>query len=132
MRFRSDSSRPSGAVDAIRPREAVVRQVDRTIAAIAAGSGGRYDGEAHRLHDPVARSDYVEAHVRRLEALARAGDIAGRSSDGGWVIAPDHLERVAAFEHRQLTAPPVMVELPSPIDVAALETDHAATRSEEP
>ena len=122
-----DSSRPGGAVVAIRPREAAVRQVDRTIAAVAAGNGGRYDGEAHRLHDPGARSDYVEAHVRRLEALARAGDIAERSSDGNWVIAPDHLERVAAFEHRQLKAQPVEIEILSPVSDAELATAHAAT-----
>ncbi|WP_375197925.1 relaxase/mobilization nuclease RlxS [Sphingobium sp.] len=121
-----DGPQPGGAVVAIRPREAVVREVDRTIAAIAAGNGGRYDREAHRRHDPDARSDYVEAHVRRLEALARA-EVAGRSSDGTWVIAPDHLKRVAAFEHRQLTAQPVMVEMLSPIDVAELATAHAAT-----
>ncbi|NML88146.1 relaxase/mobilization nuclease and DUF3363 domain-containing protein [Sphingobium sp. TB-6] len=122
-----DSPQPSGAVVAIRPREAAVREVDRTIAAVAVGNGGRYDGEAHRLHDPGVRSDYVEAHVRRLEALARAGDIAGRSGDGSWIIAPDHIERVAAFEHRQLRTQLVMVELLSPLDVAELATAHAAT-----
>lgn len=122
-----DSPQPGGSVVAIRPRKAAVREVDRTIAAVAAGNGGRYDGEAHRLHDPGVRSDYVEAHVRRLEALARAGDIAGRSGDGSWIIAPDHLERVAAFEHRQLKAQPVEIEILSPVGVAELATAHAAT-----
>jgi type IV secretory pathway VirD2 relaxase len=122
-----DSPQPSGAVVAIRPREAAVREVDRTIAAVAAGNGGRYDGEAHRLHDPGVRSDYVEAHVRRLEALARSGDIAVRSGDGSWVIAPDHLDRVAAFEHRQLRTQPVMIEMLSSVGVTELATAHAAT-----
>ena len=122
-----DGPHPGAAVVAIRPGQAAVREVDRTIAVVAAGNGGRYDGEAHRLHDPGARSDYVEAHVRRLEALARAGDIAGRSGDGRWIIAPDHLDRVVAFERRQIRIQPVMIEMLSPVGVAELATAHAAT-----
>ena len=122
-----DGPHPGAAVVAIRPRQAAVREVDRTIAVVAAGNGGRYDGEAHRLHDPGARSDYVEAHVRRLEALARARDIAGRSGDGRWIIAPDHLDRVVAFERRQIRIQPVMIEMLSPVGVAELATAHAAT-----
>jgi hypothetical protein len=51
----------------------------------------------------------AEAHVRRLEALRRAGAGIVREADGTWIIAPDHLERSAAYERMQARASPVTV-----------------------
>ena len=50
--------------------------------------------DAHPGDDPEA---YVGAHVRRLEALRRAG-VVERLSDGAWRVPPDLLARAAAFE----------------------------------
>ncbi len=40
---------------------------------------------------------YVAAHVRRLEALRRAG-VVERLDDGGWRVPSDYLDRAAAHE----------------------------------
>ncbi|WP_313802256.1 DUF3363 domain-containing protein [Sphingobium sp.] len=116
-----------GSVVEIRPTIAVVREVDRTIAAVAAANGGRYDADAHFRHDPAASEAFVEAHGRRLEAMRRKGGVAERDADGNWTIAPDHLERVEAFETRQLKNRPVEVALLSPVDVGELARADAAT-----
>src|SRR5690606_31472831 len=92
---------PEHAIVRIAPARAEVREVDRTIAAVAQANGGVYSIEAHRLHDPDAGSEFVQAHVRRLEAMRRAGVIE-RQEDGTWTIAADHLKRAATHEERRL------------------------------
>ena len=119
--------RAAGMIVAITPNTPVVREVDRTIATVAANNGGHYDAGAHQLHDPAASAAYIQAHVRRLEALRRGGAGAERSDDGSWTIAPNHLERVATFERRQLIDRPIEIEILSPVGVAELATAHAAT-----
>ena len=86
------------------------RQVDRTVAEIAAANGGRYDVDIHLRHDPSASAGFAETHVRRLEAIRRVTGGVERAPDGTWIIAPDHLERAAAFERRQAQAAPVVVQ----------------------
>lgn len=76
---------PDGAVVRLSAVHAGVRESDRTIAAVAAASGGRYDAARHRRHDPVASPAFVAAHVRRLEALRR-GMRLERDADGTWSI----------------------------------------------
>src|SRR3546814_6001752 len=58
---------------------------------------------------PSASASFAETHVRRLEAIRRVTGGVEREPDGTWVIAPDHLERAAAFERRQAQATPVVV-----------------------
>jgi type IV secretory pathway VirD2 relaxase len=116
-----------GAIVRIAPRSGGVRQADRTIAEIAAGNGGRYDVDAHLRHDPQASQAFAETHVRRLEALRRMMGSAERAPDGSWIIAPDHLERAAAFEARQLRDRPVTVETLSPVPLDRLPRAEAAT-----
>ena len=122
-----DAGLASGAVVEIRPSVPVVREVDRTIAAVAGTNAGRYDADAHFRHDPAASEAFVEAHVRRLEAMRRKGGVAERDAGGSWTIAPDHLERVEAFERRQLMVKPVEISLLSPVDVRELASADAAT-----
>jgi type IV secretory pathway VirD2 relaxase len=102
-----------GSVVRVAPSRAGVREADRTIAAVAAANGGRYDIDAHLAHDRQASEAFARSHVRRLEALRRGGAGAGveRLADGSWRIAADHLERVERFETAQARARPVMVEL---------------------
>lgn len=78
-------------------RSSGVRVVDQTIAAVAAANEGRYAVDAHLAHDPSASERFAESHVRRLEAMRRAGGGVERAANGSWTIAPDHLERVAAY-----------------------------------
>src|SRR3546814_12909778 len=63
----------------------------------------------HLRHDPSASASFAETHVRRLEAIRRVTGGVEREPDGTWMIAPDHLERAATFERRQVQATPLVV-----------------------
>ena len=104
------SPTPEGVIVRIDPKRAEPRQVDRTVSKIAAVNSGRYDVDIHLRHDPSASASFAETHVRRLEAIRRVTGGVKREPDGTWVIAPDHLERAAAFERRQAQAAPVVVQ----------------------
>ncbi|MPZ36417.1 MAG: DUF3363 domain-containing protein, partial [Rhodospirillales bacterium] len=99
-----------GSIVAIEPKPAEPRAVDQTVAEIAAAHDGRYSVDLHLHHDPEARQAFAEAHVRRLEAMRRAGVGVTRERDGTWIIGPDHLERAAAFERTQARRAPVVIE----------------------
>jgi len=88
---------PEGGIITVRPKRAEPCAVDRTIAEIAAENGGRYDVDIHLRHDPTASADFAETHMRRLEAMRRLAGTVERELDGTWIIAPDHLERAAAY-----------------------------------
>lgn len=102
---------PAGAIVRITPRAGGVRSVDQTIVEVAAAHDGRYSLETHLRHDPGASETFAQTHVRRLEAMRRAMRSLEREEDGSWIIAPDHLEKVAAFEARALSDRPVSVDL---------------------
>jgi len=118
---------PEGAIVRIVPRDAGVRDVDRTVVEVAASNGGVYSVDAHLRHDPSAQQEYAEAHARRLEAMRRTMPDIEREPDGSWVIASDHLAKVEAFENRQLGGRPVTVEILSAKPVEQLVTIDAAT-----
>ena len=106
-----------GAVVAISPKRAEPRAVDRSVAEIAAANGGRYDVEIHLRHDPSASAAFAETHVRRLEAMRRIAGVVERETDGTWIIAPDHLERAAAYERRQAKDTPVVIQTLSALPI---------------
>ena len=101
---------PKDAIIEISPHSSGVRVVDQTIAAVAAANEGRYDIDAHLAHDPSASERFAESHVRRLEAMRRTGSGVERAADGSWSIAPDHLDRVAAYEAKLAQERPVIVK----------------------
>jgi type IV secretory pathway VirD2 relaxase len=91
-----------GSVIEIGPAEPASRPSDRTIAGIA--EGGVYRPSRHleqaRFEGRVQGGDYegyVDAHVRRLEALRRAG-IAERIDADQWRIPEDFESRAAAYD----------------------------------
>jgi len=88
---------PRGSVVEVSTRPASPRQADRTIAGIAAETGGIYSDALHQRLDPGASADYRLAHKRRLEALRMKG-LVERASDGSWRIPPDYLERATGYE----------------------------------
>lgn len=118
---------PTDAIVRIARRGGGVRQADRTIAEVAAANGGRYTIDAHLRHDPTAREAFAETHVRRLEAMRRVMRNVEREPDGTWIIAPDHLDKAAAFEARQLRDRPVTVETLSAVPLDKLPSAEAAT-----
>lgn len=110
---------PVGGIVAITPKQATVKAVDRTIAAIADSHGGRYSSELHLKYDPTATEEFVETHVRRLEAMRRAGVGVEREAEGTWTVASDHLDQVLRYERMQVHKVPVHVEL-----LSTLKLDH--------
>jgi len=107
-----------GSIVRISPTPVAVRDADRTVVEIAAQHGGRYSEDLHHLHDPSASERFVEAHVRRLEALRRATGAVKREADGTWKIGPDHLDRALQYERRRAEREPVRIE---PLAAMALE-----------
>lgn len=116
-----------GAVVRIEPLRASVREVDRTIASIAAANGSHYDAALHLRHDPTATQSFAETHVRRLEAMRRESGLAEREPSGRWVISGDHLERVVTWQSQRLNDRPVAVELLSKGSLKELAGMEAAT-----
>jgi len=83
---------------------------DYTIADIASKRGGVYSPSAHELSDPSAREGYVQAHVRRLEAMRRAGH-AVRNQDGSFNIPKDYLSKAALYERSKGRSNPAKLEI---------------------
>jgi len=88
---------PKGSVVEVSPAARSPRASDKTIARIAALNGGIYSDSLHEAFDPASQADYRLAHIRRLEALRRAGLIA-RDNDGRFAIGADYLAKAARFE----------------------------------
>jgi type IV secretory pathway VirD2 relaxase len=107
-----------GAIVRISPTPVTVRDVDRTVAEIAADNGGRYSEDIHFRHDPTASDRFVQRHVRRLEAIRRSSGAVEREADGTWKIATDHVERALEYERRRAAREPVQIQ---PLAAMALE-----------
>ncbi|CAN7739271.1 relaxase/mobilization nuclease RlxS [Mesorhizobium amorphae] len=101
---------PDGCIVRVTSRDTKPRQVDRTIADIATAHGGRYSVDMHLKHDAFATESFVETHIRRLEAIRRSTGGVEREPNGTWIIAPDHLDRVAEYERLRARVEPVIVE----------------------
>ena len=106
---------PAGTLVRIEPKPTAARPVDLTVAEIAAANGGCYSIDIHLRHDANATQTFAETHVRRLEAMRRAMKSVEREADGTWIIAPDHVERAAAFEAQRARIAPVIVDTLSAI-----------------
>jgi type IV secretory pathway VirD2 relaxase len=107
-----------GAIVRISATPAAIRDVDRTVAEIAAANDGRYSEEIHFRHDPTASERFVQTHVRRLEAIRRSTRDVEREPRGAWKIAADHVERALEYERRRAGREPVVIE---PLAAMALE-----------
>ncbi|MGJ3648222.1 relaxase/mobilization nuclease RlxS [Sphingomonas sp. GlSt437] len=117
----------TGAIVRIEPVSVGIREADRIVAAIAAANDGRYDVDAHLRHDPSATEAFAQTHVRRLEAMRRLTGGVTREADGTWIIAPDHLDRAAAYEVARAKDRPVAVETLSVQPLEKLVGAEAAT-----
>jgi type IV secretory pathway VirD2 relaxase len=118
---------PKDCIVEITPRGSGVRVVDQTVATVAAANEGRYDIDAHLAHDPSASERFAESHVRRLEAMRRAGSGVERAADGSWFIAPDHLDRVSVYEAKLAQDRPVIVKAVSSLSLDAQRQFNGAT-----
>lgn len=87
---------PLSAVVEVAPAASGVKPSDRTVAEIARRNGGLYSADAHHAFDAGASGAFVEAHIRRLEALRRQ-NVVQRFPDGAWRIPDDFEARVEAL-----------------------------------
>ncbi len=115
-----------GQIVTIRAPNMEPRQSDHTIAKIANTNNGRYSAVMHMAADKGARPEFVDAHIRRLEALRRAGHIT-RKNDGTWRVSADYLKRAAAFEKAAAERRPVAIELHSSLRLSQMQTAIGAT-----
>jgi len=118
---------PEGAIVRVSARSLEVRDADRVVAEVAAANGGRYSVDLHLRNDPSATQAFAETHVRRLEAMRRAGAGVEREADGTWTIPADHVDRAAAYEARRHRDQPVEVEILSTRPLDQLRDAEAAT-----
>jgi type IV secretory pathway VirD2 relaxase len=119
-----DETVAAGSIVRVSPGSAQTRSSDRTIAEIARANGGTYSPELHRIHDPSAKPEFVQAHVRRLEALRRVGQIVERQPDGRWTVPPDIETKGATFDQAKAVT---RVEVLSPVRLDKLATARAQT-----
>jgi len=115
-----------GAIVAVEGKATEPRRADRTIAEIADQSGGLYSEALHRAVDPRASAEYVRAHVRRLEAMRRAG-FAERFADGSWAIPEDFLDKARAYEKRNRMRQPARLVLMSSFSLDQMGETEGAT-----
>lgn len=126
---RGDATEPiaSGAIVRIESRKPMIRDSDRRIVEVAAASNGRYSTSLHVVHDPTAGQGFVQAHVRRLEAIRRRVGGVERGADGSWTIPPSFSELAARYESQLVRDKPVEVETLSPIPLQRLPAAEGAT-----
>ena len=113
----AEGSFPVGSIVRLSNRSTEPRQVDRTVAEIAAANEGRYSIDIHLQHDPTASEAFAATHIRRLEAIRRATGAVERERDGTWTMAPDHLDRVRDYEQRLAQARPFTIEMVSTLPI---------------
>jgi type IV secretory pathway VirD2 relaxase len=108
---------PTGAIVEARPTP--LRAADRNIAAIS--KDGIYLTSQHRLQLRAQANlrhpadDIVDAHVRRLEALRRAG-IVQQEADGVWRVPADLVARGHAYDRQRTGGAEVELHSHLPID----------------
>lgn len=108
---------PAGAVVEARGA-AEARAVDKTIAGLAEGGLYRTDHHLALLRAQPGRGDpqeTVAAHVRRLEALRRAG-LAERVTEGVWRVPADLPERARHHDAQRLTSGSVTLQSHLPVE----------------
>jgi type IV secretory pathway VirD2 relaxase len=101
---------PEGGIVRIEPRSIGARDVDRTVAEVAAANGGRYSIDDHLSHDAQATEAFAQKHVRRLEAIRRTTGGVEREPDGTWIVRPDHLARAEDYERVVTRNNPMVTE----------------------
>lgn len=122
---RSAEPTPIGSVVRVEPLMPQLRKADVTIAAVAEAWEGKYSLGHHRAQDDKASSEYVEAHIRRLEALRRAGIGVERNADGIWRIPPDYTDQVLEHERRAARAVPVSIRVLARLELKAEAINNA-------
>lgn len=110
-----------GSIVSLSPPDVSPKPADRTVADIAVQNHSLYSAGLHQSADPKASPEFIAAHVRRLEALRRAG-LVKRTSDGSWQVPGDHVSRVEAWQRRKAGREPLSMTIESRSPLAAQQT----------
>jgi hypothetical protein len=78
------------------------------------------------MRSPASEA-YSASHIRRLEAMRRAGAGPERQEDGSWIIPGDHLARAENFAQRQQRDRPIALSILSPRPIGNLVAIEAPT-----
>jgi len=89
-----------GAIITVSPPNVEPKPSDLTIDRIARANAGIYSASLHQADDPRSGPEFVAAHVRRLEALRRAGHVE-RTAEADWKIPSDYMDRAKDYERTQ-------------------------------
>lgn len=89
----------NGMIVTLMPGKQGPKPSDLTISKIAAANDGVYAVDLHQALDPRSSPEFIGAHVRRLEALCRAG-IVDRLTDGSWKIPGGYLVQAIRYQER--------------------------------
>lgn len=107
-----------GSIVSLSPPNVSPKPADKTVADIAALNHGVYSAGLHQSTDSKASSEFISAHVRRLEALRRAG-LTQRQNDGSWQLSGDHLSKVEAWQRRKAAHEPLSMTVDSRLSLTA-------------
>ncbi len=115
-----------GRIVTFSPPNKEPRRSDHLIAEIAGKNDGRYSSALHLQRDKSARPEFIAAHMRRLEALRRAGHVE-RDPDGTWRVPSDYIERARSYERAAALGRPVGVTVHSTLRLSQMKTAMGAT-----
>ena len=116
-----------GMIVTAHPASHSPRASDMTINDIAEKHGGIYSAAKHLEDAPRTSEEFIKAHVRRLEAIRKAGVSVARQSDGTWRIPPDFLDKAASYEFETTRTKPVRLDMASRLDLGAMRNSIGAT-----
>ncbi len=116
-----------GMIVTAHPASHSPRPSDMTINDIASKHGGIYSAATHLADAPRTSEEFIKAHVRRLEAMRKAGVSVARQADGSWRIPPDFLDHAASYEFETTRSRPVRMEMASRVNLQTMRTAIGAT-----
>ena len=114
-----------GSIVELVPKNTEPQKSDRNISRIAYANGGIYSEELH-ASDGANSENYIQSHVRRLEAMRRA-NIVRRFSDGSFDIPDNYLEKVEEYQKSQAHKSPLNVVTKSSYSLDVQVTSSGAT-----
>jgi hypothetical protein len=100
------------AIVAFNPATAVAKPSDDAIARVSRLAGGVYSAAIHAELEPNVPRGLIEANIRRLEAMRRAG-LVTRRPDGVFETGHDQVDRGISFEQRRIRRFPISVRAQS-------------------
>ena len=115
-----------GSIVELSPKNTEPQKSDKNISRIAYANGGIYSAEIHADSETGNSENYIQSHVRRLEALRRA-NLVRRFSDGSFDIPDDYLDKVEQYQNIQAQKSPLNVVVKSQFSLDVQVTSSGAT-----